>query len=211
MSSTEKLHFAHADVMQTAAVRASNRYAKILEGQSFEVAVDIGCAAGDLLLQINAKHRVGVDFDESQLAKAKEKGITTVHLDLNSSALPFESSSIDLFVCNDVFEHLIMPESLLAEIHRCLKPGGQLLTHVSNEFRWKNIRKLLKGQGFQDYFPGTNHWDYPHLRFFAHSSFRRFLETGKLDVVADHTIKDRIVHRLGPLFWWGPTYLCKKP
>lgn len=39
--------------------------------------------------------------------------------------LSFETCSIDLFVSQDVMEHVADPWSGFAEIHRCLKPGGR--------------------------------------------------------------------------------------
>lgn len=39
-------------------------------------------------------------------------------------ALTFENESFDLFITQDVFEHLLQPELAFSEIARVLKPGG---------------------------------------------------------------------------------------
>jgi len=40
------------------------------------------------------------------------------------SQLTFESSTFDLFITSDVFEHVIAPEAAFKEIARVLRPGG---------------------------------------------------------------------------------------
>ena len=42
----------------------------------------------------------------------------------NLQELAFPDNSFDLFITQDVFEHLNEPEKALKEIFRCLKPGG---------------------------------------------------------------------------------------
>jgi SAM-dependent methyltransferase len=39
-------------------------------------------------------------------------------------ALSFDDDSIDLFITQDVFEHVVRPAQGFAEIHRVLRPGG---------------------------------------------------------------------------------------
>jgi SAM-dependent methyltransferase len=43
----------------------------------------------------------------------------------NLQEMTFLDSSFDLFITQDVFEHLNEPEKALKEIFRCLKPGGK--------------------------------------------------------------------------------------
>ena len=42
----------------------------------------------------------------------------------NLEKLTFPDNSFDLFITQDVFEHINEPEKALKEIYRCLKPGG---------------------------------------------------------------------------------------
>jgi len=42
----------------------------------------------------------------------------------NLEAMTFANESFDLFITQDVFEHLLQPELAIAEIARVLKPGG---------------------------------------------------------------------------------------
>jgi SAM-dependent methyltransferase len=47
-------------------------------------------------------------------------------------ALPFSDCSLDLITCGMVMEHLDNPMSALAEIARCLKPGGAVIINTPN-------------------------------------------------------------------------------
>lgn len=44
--------------------------------------------------------------------------------------LPIGESTVDCFVCNAVLEHVPHPELAVAEMHRTLKPGGQIWVEV---------------------------------------------------------------------------------
>jgi len=46
--------------------------------------------------------------------------------------LPFRDNSFDLVTANMVFEHIKLPEIVLTEVYRVLKPGGILLFHTPN-------------------------------------------------------------------------------
>jgi SAM-dependent methyltransferase len=52
----------------------------------------------------------------------------------SAAALPFVSGSFDLVSSNMVFEHLPTVHAPLAECHRVLRPGGQLVLHTPNGF-----------------------------------------------------------------------------
>lgn len=47
-------------------------------------------------------------------------------------ALPFANNSLDLITCNMVVEHLKNPARALAEIARCLGPGGAVVINTPN-------------------------------------------------------------------------------
>jgi ubiquinone/menaquinone biosynthesis C-methylase UbiE len=48
-------------------------------------------------------------------------------LQASLSCIPLKDESVDLIVCNMVFEHLQQPEHVLAELSRVLKKGGHLI------------------------------------------------------------------------------------
>ena len=52
------------------------------------------------------------------------------HVALDVEALAFDDASFDLVLCNHVLEHVASPERALAELHRCLAPGGLLIAQT---------------------------------------------------------------------------------
>jgi SAM-dependent methyltransferase len=79
----------------------------------------------------------------------------------HNGVIPLPDSSIDSALCTEVLEHCPDPLSLLAEVHRVLKPGGSLLVTVP--FLWPlhevphdwcrytpfALRQLLETGGFR--------------------------------------------------------------
>ncbi|HLY96658.1 MAG TPA: class I SAM-dependent methyltransferase, partial [Sideroxyarcus sp.] len=74
---------------------------------------------------------------------------------------PFQSREFDGIICNQVLEHVFEPDRFLQEMHRVLKPGGQLLLTVpfvwdEHEQPWDyaryssfGLRSLLERNGFE--------------------------------------------------------------
>src|SRR6185295_12806745 len=65
------------------------------------------------------------------------------------TALPFEAGTFDRTLCLDVLEHLQYEEQprALAELHRVLRPGGELLVSVPNLAHLQSrIQFLLRGR-----------------------------------------------------------------
>ncbi len=49
-------------------------------------------------------------------------------------SLPFKKESFDLVLCSEVLEHSFLPEKMLGECARVLKPGGRLVFSTPNSF-----------------------------------------------------------------------------
>lgn len=93
------------------------------------LAVDVGCSRGFFTEPLVPHFRqvVGVDIDEHALRiavaeRAGQAGAT--YLIGDSMRLPFEDASVDLLVCNHVYEHVPDAQRLFDEIHRVLSPAG---------------------------------------------------------------------------------------
>jgi len=107
--------------------------------------VDVGCGRGELLVSfgLDGAGAVGIDYSQDGLCLAQRaagrakdlgrKGWVSPHLALaNAKELPFRDATFDRALMSDIVEHLY-PEELataLAEVHRVLKPGGELLVHT---------------------------------------------------------------------------------
>lgn len=162
---------------------------------------------------------VGVDEFTEALRVAKSYSLIPICQSLNTP-LCFEDEVFDLVICKDVFEHLIDPAFTLREIHRVLKPNGELVTHVPNEFRWQTLARIMllqTGLVNKAWYPDADEWNYPHIRFFSYKGFRRFLEQHGFYIVRDYTYLfnprwSRLLglRRLPNLFSSGPVFLCRK-
>ncbi len=83
---------------------------------------------------------VGCGFDIREgwinLDSAKLDGVDVVH-DLSMIPFPFEDNSMDEIACQDVLEHVDYP-IVLQELHRILKPGGELTIRVPHFTCYRN-------------------------------------------------------------------------
>ena len=90
--------------------------------------LDLGCGWGEFINQIRAARKFGMDLNpESRNRLAGE--VTFFEQDC-SAKWPLEEHSLDVVFTSNFFEHLLNKEMLratIAEIHRCLKPGGKII------------------------------------------------------------------------------------
>jgi SAM-dependent methyltransferase len=88
--------------------------------------LDVGCGIGDFL-----RHRpdtTGVDINPLTVEWCQQQDLDA-HL-MQTDRLPFNDSSFDSVVLDNVLEHLSTPNTLLKEIRRALHPNGILVVGV---------------------------------------------------------------------------------
>jgi ubiquinone/menaquinone biosynthesis C-methylase UbiE len=106
-------------------------------------ALDIGCGPGQIVLKLAQRlpgwQLFGVDRSANMLRQAiaartelfdrRDASIAArVHFSLaDGNALPFDSGSMDMVVCNSVLHHLQEPAKLFAEMARVAAPTGTIL------------------------------------------------------------------------------------
>jgi SAM-dependent methyltransferase len=100
--------------------------------------LDCGCGAGEYVrplrydLGIDA---VGIEYLADKVAVAQQDPALKDFVQQGDiESLPFESSSFDMALLNEVLEHVPNEARGLQEIHRVLKPGGILIIFSPN--RW---------------------------------------------------------------------------
>ena len=89
--------------------------------------LDLGCGDRFLApaLQSHGLQYIGLDADT---------------LNFETDTLPFDDASIDLAVSLAVIEHLRDPSRFLAEIRRCLRPGGAIYLSTPNfQYDFRNF------------------------------------------------------------------------
>jgi SAM-dependent methyltransferase len=129
--------------------------------------LDLGCRSGAFTRHfLDGNEVVGLDVDRVALAKAAELGIETVVANVEEP-LPLPDASFDAVVAGELLEHLRLPEALVAEIQRVLRPGGVLVGSVPNAFRLQSRLKFLRGRPPED--------DPTHLRMFSTDDVRKLL------------------------------------
>ncbi len=175
--------------------------------------LDLGCGVGDMMQHVtNSQNVVGLDLSIEYCQKAQSQGEHTICANLEYS-LPFKNEVFDVIICSDVFEHLKFPMNTLQEIHRIIKTDGLLLTHIPNEFGYKSLFQILRGNGIcnRNFLPDTEEWDYPHIRFFSYTGFKSMLKQGGFAIEDDLTNFGRGWRRFFyPLFGSGPSFVAKK-
>lgn len=162
--------------------------------------LDLGCRHG-LMTAVFADRgdRVtGADLNPAALRMARtlRPGLRLVRADVQ--ALPFVSGRADAIALTEVIEHLAQPAAALAEVQRCLRPGGVFVLTTNNRHgvtwtEWSNpLAVVAKLAGFAVPAvlpPPAVLWSDGHGRLaFYHTDFsardmRRLVRGAGLDVV----------------------------
>jgi SAM-dependent methyltransferase len=147
-------------------------------------AVDVGCSAGFIAdeLALAGATTSGVDIDEPGLAKARARFGERVDFRLaRGEDLPFDDGSIDLVVLNHIYEHVVDPEAVVADIHRVLRTGG--LLYLGAGHRWQVLEPHHRlpflswlPQGAADrYLRLTRKGDHYYERYYTPRGLRRLV------------------------------------
>ncbi len=88
--------------------------------------LDVGCGLGAFITY--RSNTIGVDINPMcvEFCRSQEQEVC----EFNGSDLPFEESSFDSLILDNVLEHISQPSALLNDFARGLKPRGKLLIGV---------------------------------------------------------------------------------
>jgi 2-polyprenyl-3-methyl-5-hydroxy-6-metoxy-1,4-benzoquinol methylase len=94
--------------------------------------LEIGCGSGEALLEMSKLgwQVQGLDFDETAVLSAREKGLSVQCGELRQKS--YSNDSFDAIYMNHVIEHVYEPKELLEECFRLLKPSGYLVIVTPN-------------------------------------------------------------------------------
>ncbi len=133
--------------------------------------LDFGAGWGDFLAVARSPgvEVIGLEFDERKINYARSLGIQVGDLDFVKSKAPY-----DIFMCNQVLEHLDNPKEALQTLRQLTKTGavGFISVPDFNKNRMlKEIQAIKRKQSFsKDVDP------LGHLNYFSPESFYQLLE-----------------------------------
>jgi len=166
---TEEQNYGRESIVEFAKTYASN----VKNPQ----VVDLGAGHGTDLLNVQAAlgkgHYLAVESYAPYRKELKALGIESFKLNIESQKLPFDDSSVDVVIANQIIEHTKEIFFIFSEIHRVLKPGGVAIIGVPNLASFHNRLALLFGAQ-----PTSIELYSAHVRGITAGSFRRFIEKG---------------------------------
>jgi len=111
--------------------------------------LDVGCGYGGLSRfvanYLGVPEIYGLDIDENRLSVARERGIKTHKIDINTTNFPFNDDYFDIVTSFGVIEHLLYYDPLISEAYRVLKTNGVFLLSMPNLGSYINRVALVLG------------------------------------------------------------------
>jgi SAM-dependent methyltransferase len=138
--------------------------------------LDIGCGAGYDLIQLGRRlgdhsRLVGLDQSTEAIFAAQEATFGDLRFQFEQYAvdeqLPWATNSFDVVMANNFLECVQDKQQVISEIHRVLRPGGQVIcahfdwdTQVFNGSNKQLIRKILQAYSDwqQPWMPNCDGW-----------------------------------------------------
>lgn len=118
--------------------------------------LDVGCGQKPYMHLFRTAEYVGLEVDTPESRATKKADVY-----FDGGVFPFQDGEFDSIVCNQVLEHVFLPDLCLAEMNRVLKGGGILLLTVpfvwdEHEQPWDyaryssfGLKSLLEKHGFE--------------------------------------------------------------
>jgi len=101
--------------------------------------LDIGCSSGIItsLLGNHFRMSIGMDIDQEAIHYAQNHSSSphAQFLIADSMALSFRNNSIDVIVCNHVYEHVPYADKMMDEVYRVLKEDGFCYFSAGNKYK----------------------------------------------------------------------------
>ncbi|MHA2344590.1 MAG: class I SAM-dependent methyltransferase [Candidatus Hodarchaeales archaeon] len=136
--------------------------------------LEVGCRLGFDLIRF-AEHGAivtGIDLAPRPIKMAKKNfslhGLNGDLVVMNGERMDFNDETFDLVYAHGVIQYAEDPKSMIREIYRVLKFGGEAIMMVYNRYSWLNLLSILSGKRLM-------HEDAPAFKPYSISGFRKAL------------------------------------
>ncbi|HVP80503.1 MAG TPA: class I SAM-dependent methyltransferase [Thermodesulfobacteriota bacterium] len=140
-----QLHLSRGDFVLKDVKGRTQKFEKIISvlqhfnpGTQSLICLDIGCSSGIItsLLGNHFQMSIGMDIDQEAIQYAQDHSASTrvQFLMADSMALPFHDNSVDVIVCNHIYEHVPYANQMMDEVYRVLKEGGFCYFSAGNKY-----------------------------------------------------------------------------
>ena len=112
--------------------------------------LDLGCGQGHITARIQKEYPEaeisGLDYSISAIEYAVDHFPQIAFDVANAYKLPYASSYFDIVVCNNLWEHVPDPLSILQGISRIINPRGFLIISTPSRYRLENLIRVMRGK-----------------------------------------------------------------
>lgn len=134
------------------------RYVNCHHNENLQI-LDLGCGQGHITekmrqVVLNAEFS-GLDYSISSITYAHEHFPFIDFTVGDGHECPYSDGFFNIVVCNNLWEHVPDPMSLLNEIKRILKSNGYLILSTPSRYRLENLINIIKGKKIN--FMSMNH------------------------------------------------------
>ena len=137
--------------------------------------LEIGCGVGTDLVRFAEAGAVvtGIDISPVALELAgqnfQQHGLEAELINMDGASMDFPPDCFDTVYAHGVVQYAADPASMVQEIYRVLKPGGQAILMVYNKYSWLNLMSKITGVPLE-------HEDAPVYRKYSMLEFKRLLQ-----------------------------------
>ena len=112
--------------------------------------LDLGCGQGHITDRIHEAYPgaeiSALDYSVSAIEYAVDHFAKIAFDVANVYKLPYASSYFDIVVCNNLWEHVPDPLSILQGISRIINPRGFLIISTPSRYRLENLIRVMRGK-----------------------------------------------------------------
>jgi len=140
--------------------------------------LEVGCGAGIDLVRFARAGAIatGIDLSTTAIELARknieQNGLKADLWVMNGESMQFPDNSFDVVYAHGVLQYTADVEKMVAEIHRVVKPGGEVVVMVYNRNSWLNLMRRVTKVSLE-------HEDAPVLKKYSISELKQFLKPFK--------------------------------